>query len=55
MINLLQEDGRGVGAVGIGLTRDFFPQFTTKNIFVVKNIRIALSHLPAAAGERAIA
>jgi hypothetical protein len=44
-----------VGAVGIGLTRSFFSQYTTKNIFVVKNRSRVLPHAGDAPGEQGMA
>jgi hypothetical protein len=38
MLKYLTGDAMEVGAFGIGLTKGFFSQFTTKNIYVVKNI-----------------
>jgi hypothetical protein len=46
----------GVGAVGIGLTRGFFSQYTTKNIFVAKKNRSrVLPHPGDGPGEQGMA
>ena len=42
-------------AFGMGLTRGFFCQFTTKNIYVVKNIYRVLSHPRGTPGEQGMA